>query len=108
MKEKLYTIFDLLTSKSLALFCLVFYFIGMYVNVLIWGNEPIKDYHDYFMFVLPSLIPTMFFIAWLILAIIVLAIENFIIAPIEFVVYKLGIPKIIINVDVIWKYQRKN
>lgn len=108
MKESFYKIFDLMTNKFIGLFCFVFFFAGMFVEGLICDNEPINDYHDLFMLVLPSLIPTAFFIIWFILAIIVLGIENFIIAPIEFVVYKLGIPKIKINVDVIWKYQQKN
>lgn len=107
MREKLYTIFDLGRSEKLAMFCLVLLVISTILSVFIYGNKPIEDYNDLLIFIIPA-IPILFFITWFILALIVLAIENFIIAPIEFVVYSLGIPKIKINVDVIWKYQQKN
>ena len=107
MKEAFYKIFDLLRSEKLAMFCFTLFMIGIFLNVFIFGKNPIEDYYDLLIFIIPA-IPILFFITWFILALIVLAIENFIIAPIEFVVYSLGIPKIKINVDVIWKYQQKN
>lgn len=105
MREQLYKIFVLGRSEKLATFCFTLFMIGCFLVVLS-GNKPIKDYHDLLIFLIPT-IPTLFFTIWFILALIVLGIEKLIIAPIEFVVYKLGIPKIKINVDVIWKYQQK-
>ena len=107
MKEKLYKIFDLVISEKLGMVCFTLFMIGIFLLVFVCGNKPIEDYHDLLIFIIPAS-PTLFFIAWFILALIVLCIENFIIAPIEFVVYKLGIPKIKINVEVIWKYQQNN
>lgn len=105
MKEKLYKIFDLMISErseKLAGFCLLFGVISLFLIVFIDGKNP---EHPLLM-IIPAF-PTLFFITWFILALIVLCIEKLINA-IEFVVYKLGIPKIIINVNVIWKYQQKN
>lgn len=107
MKEAFYKIFDLMRNEKIGMFCFTLFMIGIFLIAFIYGNKPIEDYHDLLIFIIPA-IPILFFIAWFILALIVLAIENFIIAPIEFVVYSLGIPKIKINVDVIWKYQQKN
>lgn len=104
MRELLYTIFYIGTSKELGKVCFTLFMIGVFLPVFVCGNKPIEDYHDLLIFI-PT-IPLLFFIAWFVLALIVLGIEKFIIAPIEFVVYKLGIPKIKINVNVIWKYQQ--
>lgn len=108
MKEAFYKIFDLMTNEFIGLFCGLFLFIGLLVEAIIFSNVRIEnDYGFLIVFIMP-IIPAAFFITWFILALIVLGIENLIIAPIEFVVYSLGIPKIKINVDVIWKYQQKN
>lgn len=107
MREKLYTIFYLGRSEKLGMICFTLFMLGCFLLAFICGNKPIKDYYDLLIFIIPAS-PTLFFIAWFILALIVLGIEKLIIAPIEFVVYKLGIPKIKINVDVIWKYQQRN
>ena len=103
MREKLYKIFDLGNSESIGLFCFCTFIASMFV--IAFGchkSESIITLIGFLFFT-----PTLFFIIWFILAIIVLFIEKLIIAPIEFVVYELGIPKIKINVDVIWKYQQK-
>ena len=104
MREQLYKIFDLLlnTSKNDKTigFCFWFFGIVFFLIHFIFGKDC-----DPLLIIIPA-IPTLFFIVWFILALIVLSIEKLIIA-IEFVVYKLGIPKIIINVNVIWKYQQK-
>ena len=102
MKEILYKIFDLARSEdnNLSVFCFLFMVIGWFLIIFIFGKNC-----DPLLFIIPFF-PTLFFITWFILALIILCIEKLIIA-IEFVVYKLGIPKIIINVDVIWKYQQK-
>ena len=105
MKEKLYKIFDLVTSQrsgdKLVGFCLLFWVISLFLIIFIDGKNP-----EPLLMIIP-LFPILFFITWFILALIVLCIEKLIIA-IEFVVYKLGIPKIIINVNVVWKYQQRN
>ena len=107
MRELLYTIFYIGRSKKLGKVCFTLFMIGIVLLVFVCGNKPIEDYHALLIFIIPT-IPLLFFIAWFILALIVLGIEKLIIAPIEFVVYKLGIPKIKINVNVIWKYQQNN
>ena len=96
MREMIYTIFYIGQNKKLGMVCFTLFMIGIFLQVCC--NEPLT-------FIIP-VIPLLFFIAWFIFALIVLGIEKLIIAPIEFVVYKLGIPKIKINVDVIWKYQQ--
>ena len=106
MKEAIYKIFDLAQSETLGLVGFISLFGGMFIETFILGNKHIECYSDFLIFIIPA-IPALFFITWLIFALIVLGIENLIIAPIEFVVYSLGIPKIKINVDVIWKYQQK-
>ena len=108
MTKAIYKIFDLLDDRYIGLFCLIFGFIILFISVTINDNKPIKDYNDFLMFILPAFIPSLFFIVWFILAILVFCVKTFIVAPIEFVVYELGIPKIKINVDVIWKYQQKD
>ena len=107
MRELLYTIFYIGRSKKLGKVCFTLFMIGTFLLVFVCGNKPVEDYHALLIFIIPT-IPLLFFIAWFILALIVLGIEKLIIAPIEFVVYKLGIPKIKINVNVIWKYQQSN
>ena len=106
MKEILYKIFDLVTSQSksdkLTGYCLWFGVISLFLIIFIEGGST-----EHPLLIIIPFLPTLFFITWFILALIVLCIEKLIIA-IEFVVYKLGIPKIIINVNVIWKDQRKN
>ena len=104
MRELLYTIFYIGRSKKLGKVCFTLFMIGIFLLVFVCGNKPIEDYHDLLIFIIPAS-PLLFFIAWFIFALIILGIEKFIIAPIEFVVYKLGIPKIKINVNVIWKCQ---
>lgn len=104
MRELLYTIFYIGRSKKLGKVCFTLFMIGTFLLVFVCGNKPIEDYHDLLIFIIPAS-PLLFFIAWFIFALIILGIEKFIIAPIEFVVYKLGIPKIKINVNVIWKCQ---
>ena len=107
MREIIYTIFYIGRSEKLGKVCFTLYMIGLFLLVCVCGNEPVEDYHDLLIFIIPAS-PLLFFIAWFIFALIVLGIEKLIIAPIEFVVYKLGIPKIKINVNVIWKYQQSN
>ena len=106
MREIIYSIFYIGMNKKLGMVCFTLFMIGVFLPVFVCGNKPIEDYHTLLIFYIPT-IPLLFFIAWFIFALIVLGIEKFIIAPIEFVVYKLGIPKIKINVNVIWKYQQK-
>ena len=96
MREMIYTIFYIGQNEKLGKVCFTLFMIGIFLPGCC--NEPLT-------FIIPAS-PLLFFIAWFIFAIIVLGIEKLIIAPIEFVVYKLGIPKIKINVDVIWKYQQ--
>ena len=107
MKEAIYKIFDLLESEKAGLFGGAFLMIGLFLMMIIHCNVDIENEYVGFMSILLPFIPALFFILWLIFALIVLSIEKLIIAPIEFVVYSLGIPKIKINVDVIWKYQQK-
>ena len=104
MKEKLYKIFDLVDDHSIGAFCHFCFFGSLLLPLLL---SAFTKSNLVFIPSLLLLIPILFFIVWFILALIVLGIESLIIAPIEFVVYKLGIPKIKINVDVIWKYQQK-
>lgn len=99
MREIIYTIFYIGRSKKLGMVCFIPFMIGIFLQVFVSSNL--------LTFIIPAS-PLLFFIAWFILALIVLGIEKLIIAPIEFVVYKLGIPKIKINVNVIWKYQQSN
>ena len=105
MREQLYKIFVLCRNERLGTFCFTLFMISCLL-VVFSGNKPSKDYYDLLILLIPT-IPTLFFTTWFILALIVLGIEKLIIAPIEFVVYSLGIPKIKINVDVMWKYQQK-
>lgn len=107
MREKFYIIFDLVTSEKLGIFCSTLFFIGNFLFIFIYAKKPIENYYDY-LFPIIAVSPILFFMLWLILAIIVLGIEKLVIAPIEFIVYELGIPKIKINVDVIWKYQQRS
>ena len=107
MRAIIYTLLYIGRKKKLGMVCFIPFMIGLFLQVCVCGNEPVEDYHDLLIFIIPA-IPLLFFIAWFIFALIVLGIEKFIIAPIEFVVYKLGIPKIKINVNVIWKYQQNN
>lgn len=97
MREIIYTIFYIGRNEKLGKVCFTLFMIGIFLYIFVC--------HDLLTFIIPA-IPLLFFIAWFIFALIVLGIEKLIIAPIEFVVYKLGIPKIKINVDVIWKYQQ--
>lgn len=107
MRKIIYSIFDIGRSKRLAMFCFIHYMIGLFLYICGCCNKPVEDYGALLLFIIFAS-PLLFFIAWFIFALIVLGIEKLIIAPIEFVVYKLGIPKIKINVNVIWKYQQSN
>lgn len=108
MKKAIYKIFDLLQDRNIGLFCYGFLIVGLLIlSIFSYWNESANDYFDFIPLIIPF-IPSLFFIGWLVFALIVFSIEALIVAPIEFVVYKLGIPKIKINVDVIWKYQQRN
>lgn len=59
MRELLYTIFYIGRSEKLGKVCFTLFMIGLFLQVCVCGHEPVEDYHDLLIFIIPT-IPWLF------------------------------------------------